>query len=133
MDQGSTLLESELRQALQRADSNARGSMGLGLPAIMPYMSHQLAIDTPGTMIVERLPITKVDIKVEVAAFIEQNFISRTGQDGTIISLSKEILVEELTGLFYALEERSSQIDDIKVRKPSHDRSRKSQSDQVTT
>lgn len=115
MEQADTHLESELRIALARAEGN--NTRPLGYPALLPHVK-QLPVEAPGTMIVERLPINRVDIKIEVSAFIEHHFLSRTANDGSIISLSKESLIEELTGLFYALEERSSQIEDVKVKKP---------------
>lgn len=98
--------QNELLEALGRADKESSQPLGRSL------VNHSKGSVTlsPSSMIVERLKITKVDIKIEVSAFIERHFIGRTQNDGTIIELSKEKLIENLTELFYGLEENASNI-----------------------
>lgn len=100
------MAESDLRTALERA--NVGGSHSLPAEPRGNSVVEQLE---RGSMLVQRLPIKRVDIKVEVAAFIDHHFMSRTVNDGTVLVLSKETLVEELTTLFHSLEQRSSDID----------------------
>lgn len=97
----------DLRSALQRADVPDYASLPAGI------VGGPTLLEAPGQMIpVQRMPIPKVEIKTEVATFIDRVFVGRTGSDGTILSLSKENLVEHLTGLFHSLEQRSAEMGD---------------------
>lgn len=94
----------DLRRALQRADvpdHSALEALGIGQSA---------SLLDPGKMVpVTRMPILKVDIKLEVAAFIDRYFTGRTVTDGTILSLSKENLVEQMSQLFHSIEQRAGE------------------------
>lgn len=100
----------DLRAALSRADK--ANSAPMNRSRSVQHRQEYLPVEHMSALIVERLAIRRVDIKVEVAAFIDHHFETRTDLDGTVLKLSREKLVEELTVLFYGLEERASQIED---------------------
>lgn len=112
----------DLRAALENADKAGSYSLPTGR-SIVEQLDR-------GTMIVQRLPINRVDIKVEVAAFIDHHFINRTSNDGTVLQLSKERLTEELTNLFHSLETRASDIDNTTFRRQPQKKSAKKQNDE---
>lgn len=101
---------SHLQDVLKRADKPHYSSMG-GLP-VRHSDSGTLQLSNSDAL-VERLPIQKVSIKLEVANYIDRVFATRTQQDGTILVVSKETLIEELTRLFVSLEDQASQIDHL--------------------
>ena len=98
----------DLRSALRNAEADDGHAMpvqlgsGLGSPPM--ELTHRDIVPVP------RMPIMKVQIKTEVAAFIDRNFLARTASDGTVLGLSKENLVEHLTGLFHSLEQQSAEM-----------------------
>lgn len=101
----------DLRSMLRNADAESDHAMpvphGLNLGmSSLPAME----LTSRDMIPVPRMPIMKVQIKTEVAAFIERHFMSRTSADGTILGLSKENLVEHLTGLFHSLEQQSAEV-----------------------
>jgi hypothetical protein len=107
-------MSNQLRDALDRANKESSHPMSRSL------VGRQIGtvVPSPGSMIVERLKINRVDIKIEVSAFVDRHFIARTGNDGTILELSKERLVEGLTDLFSGLEEIASNIMDDEPKRP---------------
>lgn len=107
----------DLQAALARADKSSSEPMGVGIGRSLTHQQLGSVASSPGTMIVERLKINRVDIKIEVSSFIERHFIARTGNDGTILELSKEQLIEGLTTLFYGLEENASKIKEEEPRR----------------
>lgn len=112
----------DLRAALNNAD---RGNAE-PLPMLGQGIAHRRNSQPAGPMgnalLVERLPIRRVDVKVEVAAFIDHNFLSRTEMDGTVLHLSRERLIEELTALFCGIEERASETGEQFQKKQPMDR-----------
>jgi hypothetical protein len=53
-----------------------------------------------------RRMLRRVDIKVQLLSYIDSQFRQRTTSDGTILAVSREKLVEELTDLMVELDER---------------------------
>lgn len=97
----------DLRSALRNAE--VEGDHAMPVPHGFNINLPTLELGTREMVPVTRMPIMKVEIKTEVAAFIDRHFMTRTASDGTILALSKENLVEHLTGLFHSLEQRSAE------------------------
>jgi len=108
---------SNLHEALARASVNS--SLPIGGAGIGGSRVPALQLEPEDMMTVERFPIAKVTIKVEVASFVDRYFLSRTSNDDTVLAISKENLIEQLTTLFSGLEERASRIEErFPVNKP---------------
>lgn len=104
-----TSYRSELSAALNRAGSavSLTGSAGEE-PEIL---REDAVIAASGVGPVSTVPtaLRKVDVKYEVAGYIEHCFTCRTTEDGTILSVSKERLVEDVTRLLMELVERKNE------------------------
>lgn len=100
--------ENALRQAMNRAGNVANNVMRAATRA-QPPQGDNLEMTEMDVVSPDRRTIRRVDIKVSLVSYIDSVFRARTPQDGTIVGVSREQLLQELTELFVELDERASQ------------------------
>lgn len=55
----------------------------------------------------ERRPIRRVDAKLAILHYVDSVFRQRTSHDGSVLGVSREQLIEDLTGLIVDLDNRA--------------------------
>jgi len=103
-NKGDATPENMLRRAMDRAGDIAQR----GLRA-QPRNEEGPMEMTEADIVDRRASIRRVDIKVAMVSYIDSVFRSRTPQDGTIVGVSREQLLQELTELVVELDERAMQ------------------------
>jgi len=88
--------ENPLRTAMDRAGDIAGRALGRGRNGEEPYELTEMADD--------RRPMGRVAAKLEVLSYIDAIFTRRTPTDGTIVAVSRERLIEDLTDIFMKLD-----------------------------
>lgn len=97
---GAETADSMLRTAMHRAGSTTRRALDAVRNRIEePY----LLTDAAGP---ERRRLGRADVKVALLGYIDSHFHNRTTRDGTILNVSRELLVEDLTSLIMEMEDR---------------------------
>lgn len=97
---GSEAADSMLRTAMHRAGNTTRRALDAVRNRIEePY----LLTDAAGP---ERRRLGRADVKVALLGYIDSHFHNRTTRDGTILNVSRELLVEDLTSLIMEMEDR---------------------------
>lgn len=87
--------KNKLQEAMSRA--------GAGLNTYLKPRDEPMVLSEE----LERRPIRRVDAKLSILHYVDSVFRQRTSHDGSVLGVSREQLIEDLTGLIVELDNRA--------------------------